>query len=474
MPKIPQAESQSNINVGSTPRINTPEMGMGAVNASERSQKGVVNSIENAEDTLIKVRDFRQQTEANNLTFERLSEIKSRADQDIDFDSTKYETEIDKLGQEAAKTISGQLAKDEFMAGFQKQAIAAKWGIKNEFRARELKSIDASIDYQAQQIIDSYGGMNDAEKMTSVANYRKSLENGVSVGIYNKATADAKYAKFQKDVVEGKVEYDILDNPDYALGELQKGKEGEYATLPDNKRVDFIKQAETRIEKIKNQQEEAIAIAVNQREADLIDLKINGTLTEPQVKKERDQGNISAKFADAMIGALRNPRVDKKVAAQEKKNNTAFNKIALDMVDITKKPGDIRNELLRKNAVGELTDNDFQVLYTFNQAITKEAIDKAMPKKTWLQRLFNNSKDKGIRQEIIADMFKQYMQRIAQGDDPGKAVSEITSTYLDQHLADEAKKPDRSYAINPQNKQRIYSEDGGATWHNEKTGELVK
>ncbi|MFA5388865.1 MAG: hypothetical protein WC312_03825 [Candidatus Omnitrophota bacterium] len=466
MPKIPQATNQTGINVGATPRMDAPEIGLGAAKKSEQAQSEVVQAIAQAEDVLVKVRDFRQTTEAQNYALERLSSIKSAADQDIDFDSSKYETEIDKVGQEAAKTLTGQLAREEFMANFQRQATAVKWGIRNDFRARELQSIDASIGYQGQQIIDNYGGMNDAEKMASIANYRRSLENAVKIGLYNSATAEAKYAKFQKDIIKGSVDYGILNNPQETLAELQKGNDGAYPGLTQSERIDFIKEAETRIEKLNNQQKEAIAIARNQRESELVDAKIAGTLTVPMVKKERELENISTQFADSMIKALERPK--------KKTVNTTFNNLALDILNPDKKEKDIRNDLLNKNAIGELNDQDYQILNTFFRGITKETIDKAMPQKTWLQRLFNNGKDKGLRQEIITQMFKQYMQKISQGDDPGKAVTDIITLHLDNHLAEQAKYPNRQYAINQETQQRIYSDDNGVTWRDEKTGELIK
>jgi hypothetical protein len=178
---------------------------------------------------------------------------------------------------------------------------------------------------------------------------------------------------------------------------------------------------------------------------------------------------ISPRFAKA---AIENIRSAKKVKAET--NSTSFNKLAGDILDPNKKENDIRNELLTKSATGELSENDFQTLYTFFQSANKEAVDKAMPKKTWLERLFNNGKDKGLRQEVITGMFKQYMQKVNNGSDPGKAASEVFNTHLDTHLAEEAQKPARQYATNPQTKQRLYSEDNGATWYDEKTKELIK
>ena len=212
MPKIQRSSNDPKLNVGATPRISIPEMGTGAAAKSAQAQKETLRAIEQAEDTIIKIRDFRETTEASNYAFERLNEIKSASESDIGFDTIKYDTEIDKVGSEAAKTITGQLAQEEFMANFQTQATSTKWGIKNSFRKRELRSIDASINYQGEQIADSFGAMNDAEKISSVANYRKSLENGFNIGLYDKGTVNAKYADFQQKVIEGKIEWDIFSD----------------------------------------------------------------------------------------------------------------------------------------------------------------------------------------------------------------------------------------------------------------------
>jgi len=210
-------------------------------------------------------------------------------------------------------------------------------------------------------------------------------------------------------------------------------------------------------------------VAQDQTESGLIDKYFKGELSRDEVKQLHFNNKISDGFAKTMINNLNSlERINAKT------NSKTFNKIAEDILDSSNKPEDIRNNLLAKNAVGELSDADFQILYTFNQSITKETVDKAMPKRTWLQRLFNNGKDKGLRQEVITQMFKEYAQRISQGDDPAKAVSEIISTHLDNHLAEEAKKPNRQYAVNPETKQKIYSEDGGLTWRDDQTNKVVK
>jgi len=394
-------------------------MPTGPINASQQAQEGVNRAVAEAEDTFTRIRTFRQKNEASAYVFERLNDIKSRADQDIDLDSSKYEAEIEKVGQDASKNIGGQIAREEFAADFQKQATAVKWGIKNDFRVKELKAADATIDYQGQQIIDSYGGMDEATKAISVVNYRKALENGVVLGLYNEGTAKVKYAEFQKKVIKGSVDYGILTNPEEALAELQKGDEGIYPGLDQTDRVNFIKESETRIEKLANQEKETIAIATNKRESELIDLKIAQTLTVPEVKKERGQGTISAQFADTMIRSLERPK-------QAKSNSASFNKIVDFILNPENKPEDIRQELLKENAKGTLPEDEFSVLYAFNQQVNNDTLDKTLPKKNLIQALtFWTDEYAQARPEVKTRMFKLYMQKISAGQNPSSAVDEI-------------------------------------------------
>jgi hypothetical protein len=239
--------------------------------------------------------------------------------------------------------------------------------------------------------------------------------------------------------------------------------------IPQSQFDDLSKEIEINARQISKQERFKQMVAQDNTESGLIDKYFKGELTRDEVNQLHLNKQISDGFAKTMMNNLNSlERINAKT------NSKTFNKIAEDMLDSSNKPEDIRNNLLAKNAVGELSDADFQILYTFNQSITKETVDKAMPKRTWLQRLFNNGKDKGLRQEVITQMFKEYAQRISQGDDPAKAVSEIISTHLDNHLAEEAKKPNRQYAINPETKQKIYSEDGGLTWRDDRTNKVVK
>jgi len=480
MPSIPTYQSTNGIKVG-----NTPELNLSSVNSSKQAQGNLSQAIKNVGENFAeveaargKVRDFRQKNEASILTLNGISEITALSNEDPDFDPTPYEEAIDKKGQEAAKTITNQLAKEEFMANFQRQATVAKWDIRNKFRDRELKSAVESGVYKGKQISSIYTRLSQAEKNTAVLDFKKTLMDGVKAKVYTQSQVNQIDADFQKDIKESVVNAHILANPEAAKAGLEQGKDGPYPDISEEFRTDSIVKADAYDKKYKAEAEAKQKELINTNEDNIVTRMIDPQKEKPtegeivtMMNSENPEEKISPRFAKAVIENIRSAKKYKK----SNKVNTTFNKLAGDILDPkNKKEDEIRNELLSKNAVGELDDSDFQTLYTFFTGVKKDTVDKAMPKKTWMERLFNNGKDKGLRQEVITGMFKQYMQKVNNGDDPAKAVSEIINTHLDNHLAEEAKKPNRQYATNPQTKQRIYSEDNGTTWYDEKTKELIK
>lgn len=335
-----------------------------------------------------------------------------------------------------------------------------------EHESKEWQSAAKDSVYQFSDTqLKRYSLADETEKKNIILSVNNRYEEAVGQGLMTNEEADKERVNFDKQIFYSNVNL----NPQGTINELSKEKEGLYKNLEPEDRSKLISQAEEVIKQQKAQNEQLQQMALDKNETAMIDAKIQGQLNPLQVLQARESGQISARFADTMINALHSSK-----AIGANTNSDTFNKIAEDILNPIKKEDEIRNELLNKNAVGELSNDDFKTLNTFFQSINKEAVDKAMPKKTWLERLFNNGKDAGIRQEIITDMYKQYMNKVSTGEDPGKAVSEIISMHLNQHLTEQAKTPNRQYANNPQTKQRAYSDDGGVTWHDEKTGNLIK
>ncbi len=457
MPSFPRYNSRAS--------ITTERPGPLATGAAERTEAIIkpVQDVLTIGQKLSEAQDTIQFTTAKDNYEVGLADIVSRAEQDPDYNSfPKYVEEMKKLKEKNLRGFNSKLNENKAALDFDTDNQLAAIKLQNVYRKKQIEVGQVKL----QEGINALTLKNDPK---AEADIRGLIDLNVKSGIITPEDG----TKLFNRAMETTIEQDILANPEYALQKLQKGDSGAYKSISPDKRIDLIKQAEERINKVNRQREEAIAIATNQREAELIDAKISGSLNEIQVKQEREAGNISAQFADAMINALRSPKT---VGA--KTDDRVFNKIAEDIVNIKdKKPSDIRNILLAKNASGELNDEDFKTLYTFNEQVQGKEIDKALNKKAFFQRLMTwdwSPEVNQSREEVVANMFKQYMAKVNAGEDPATAVSEITSQQLDAHLAEQRKYPNRQYGVNQETKQRIYSDDGGNTWHDEKTGALVQ
>ncbi len=423
MPRIPTYESNTGIKV-----LPSPGLGLGSINKSAQAQDEVVKTVEQAEDVYVKVRDFRQQAEAQNYVFDKLNEIKSLADQDADFDSSKYETEIDKVGQEAANTISGKLAGEEFLLNFQKQSSALKWGIRNLFKEKELDTARASIEYNRQNIINNYANMNSAEKITAISNFKNMLSGSVKSGISTIDEADQLDMKFQEDIQKSVVNNDIITNPDMAEKELKEGKHGMYPGISDQFRIEAIEKAKAYSKKYTAENEAGRKRKINDNENEVVSRMINPGKqfpTEGEIISLMDNKDINPKFAKEVITNIRSAKKTKIIP--EKKHSAAFN----DMVDIIlNQPDfanteDIRIKLIQENAKGILPDDEFRMLYMFNHQVTGDLMDEGLPKRKFLQSLDSWHKEyAGAQTESKARMFKSYMKKIEAGTDSAIAVDE--------------------------------------------------
>lgn len=244
MPPFKEYRSEVGITTGRALTVTPSSIDTSGVSGAIR---GVGEALLEAEKAMVRVRDFRETTEASNFLFDKTNAIKAVAENDIDFDSSRYELEIDKAITDAAKTITGRLAKEEFVAKAERQSISTKWSIKNMFRDRQFEAARASISYNRKQVLDTVGAMDEAGTITAIDGYRKVLEEGVAKGVIYKEFATFDLQKFEKDVAKSQADYHVLTNPEAALKELQQGEEGDFAEMPAEDRAKYISKAKTKI-----------------------------------------------------------------------------------------------------------------------------------------------------------------------------------------------------------------------------------
>jgi hypothetical protein len=227
-------------------------------------------------------------------------------------------------------------------------------------------------------------------------------------------------AKIASEWNISRAEHIVETDPNFALEELSKEGGGAFKDVPIANRDKLKEDAAWKVEKIVAQNEELQKMAISQGEDELVKMKIARQLTPSKVKEYMDVGKARPKFADEMIRALNSPKTVK-----AKTKDSTFTKLAADIFDTSKKQKDTNLELLVSNSTGDLSDEDFDILYTFNQQVTTDTIDKAIPKQKYLWGLAEWGKDTNLRPEIKARMFKAYMQRVNAGEEPAVAVDAI-------------------------------------------------
>lgn len=425
MPKIPSYDSQVSIQ---SRRLTREGPGLrispDTTQARALTQFGV--TLSGVAEDFIKAKADQEYAAAKVEGYKALAQTKAEAGQDNDFQNfePKYAKKIKEIKETISKTIRSQQAKRLFQQDYELKSTYSYYDIMAAGRKR---FVAYDKDLMAQETVATkeryFSASTPGEKQNAKDELGQIFSRRVENKILNKVEAGNLYAKEIADLDEGQAEYDILGAPSYALGELQKGKHGAYKNLAQDRRVDLIKSAESHVEKLQNQKKEAIAIATNQMEANMVDLKIAGTLTEQQVREEKELGMISEKFANSMTKALRNPKIVKK------SNESTYNKLALDILDPEKDPEDMRIDLLNNNATGKLSDEDFQILYTFNESLTKDIIETQLPKRNFLQAIFDwSGKYAKKKDEVKAQMFKDYMNKVNTGEDPQVAFDSVVET----------------------------------------------
>jgi hypothetical protein len=347
VPKIPEYSSQSNLKVN----VDSPQMGLESVNRSERAQEGVINAIEGIEDTMVKLTNFRQSNEASVYGLDRINTTLASSDNDPEnLDPNKYYTELDKIGPEAAKNISGQVAREEFLASFNGKVEAAKFKIRNEYRQRELNTAKGTIELQGQKIIDNPPqDLHDPLHNQTLMDYRQQYEKAIQIGLYTKDEANYKWGEFLKKVNKGIVYNDIANSPEMALEELQKGKEGKYEGLDDESRLSFIKDAEVAIKRNNKIFEFKIKQEQNSNYKQAMLQAFDGKLSKKSIEDLYAKDLIS----DTQRGKLDN-YIYYNMPTVEEDDLSVYNQISQMQVDGKKSPEEINDIILENSTKNKL------------------------------------------------------------------------------------------------------------------------
>ena len=239
MPKLQEYISQGGISRGRSLVVSPSQIDTRGVSGAI-SEAG--KAILEAEQAMVRVRDFRETTEGMNFVYDKSRAIKSLSREDDGFDPTRYFAELNNTVTDAAKNITGEIAREEFILKAQRQVDAIKADIRDSFRAREIKAGQAGHGYQKKMGLDAVGDMTDAEEVTMINGVRRSLEEGLGL-LWNQDYVDYEMKTFEKDIVMAKATYQTITNPEGFLGIIEKDVDKIYELLDDAEKAGFVSDA---------------------------------------------------------------------------------------------------------------------------------------------------------------------------------------------------------------------------------------
>ena len=370
MGKIPvRSTGSTGIATPNVSTINLPRDSGTNLARDEAVQKEGIAAIREAEDIVVKVRDTQQINAANVYVATEMENIKQRAAEDPDFnDPDKYSTELNKIGADAAKNITGELAKNDFSSRYKVLATATHSAIKNSFRERQLQAAHADFLSNITALEESYfNAVYPQEKAAAAALIKQSIADNVK-GMVVKPDEGVKiWEQVRNDLPVKDAMRDIGRNP---ITALQRLKENAYGIVDEGERAKLMADAEKAAIREKKMQQLGYEQAQEKVAIDLTSKLWDGTLTLSRIQEEMNSGILERKDAEHLKNALISDRTS------DLKITTGKEKVAVDlkqagtymaMWDMILKKGkatDKRRTILKEFADGNLRKEDAVKLYT--------------------------------------------------------------------------------------------------------------
>lgn len=489
MPRIPKYSSQLPLKTGTlTKESSAPRISASVAGIEGRAVAGMGKVIAAVGEKMDAIQAKSQLARANTEAYNAFGQIEQEASQDTNSQGFKerYNTRLKEIKQQISKTITNPRTKNQFSLEYDRDILDTQFRLNKRYNTLIVDEAGASFVQEKEALSEKYyRATTPTEKQLVIDRMGERYNDMFKMGVMTKAGAAEEYKTWKEGLLEGQVDWDILNDPVFTLGELQKGKFGVYKGLALPQRASFIEKAKTRIEKLNKQETEAVAVAMNQRESEFIDMKVAGTLNEQMVLNERAIGQISAKFADSMLNNLRSPRkyepssLDKVMKFNElvewnaniaKREGAWFGIKKVSFDEITK----FRADVLDANAKGYITDTQMKdLLKKTSKTFYREPVfQNALNQLAAQSKLYATPE---VQARVKAEMYGNLIEKVIMGKEPRVAVNEVIQekvfTEVEEAVKAEAE-ANRIFAI--KGKQRIYSDDGGETWYDETTNKRLE
>jgi hypothetical protein len=350
-----------------------------------------------------------------------------------DYDQTYYTQVREKYMKGLSPYQQGKLgtAMDNYYVGYRDNVIQHE---ASQGRLSYSNSWEKNINIKAA---DAFKTADPLALRVKVDGINAEIDNAFALGVIKYDASEKIKKELDTQLFYSRVGID----PQGTINDLTQGKDAEgslYKNLDPQERSKFTNEANQIITK---QKAEAVILrnmAVNKNEVDMVDLKIKGQLTPLMVTQGREKGNIGAKFADSMLTTLYSTKRLKAVT-QDKDFTAMAQQIVMGVTskNYIASQADTRETLNVLNATGQLSDEDYNILTTFNNLITNKNVDKAMPAKNFYQTITVFSDDYApMRPAVRTAVLKSYMRKIAAQIPYEQAANEaMAEQILEMHPA---------------------------------------
>jgi hypothetical protein len=303
MARIPTYESRLEITTAPPGKRRQP------ITAQAEGLGALGRSIANVGEMIHRADQERQYSEASIRAAKALRQIEFDAvnDNNLDGFEKRYQERFQKARTEIINSIKDAEVKEKFQRAFELDLIYSQNRVKRNWIKKLTDRQRANLEQQIEEERKNYFiAATDSEKEKSITKIAALLKNNANLGIITQQEAVKGFQTIKNNLTTGQVEYDIDLNPYIALAELKKGEYGKYKDLDPAKRIDYIKRAETQVEKANITRERNIAIARNQEEAALINQYFQNpdSVKFSTIYNKKMQGLISDEFATQMIKTL--------------------------------------------------------------------------------------------------------------------------------------------------------------------------
>jgi hypothetical protein len=419
MPVLPTYQSKQNI---IQPKVsNAPAVGQQG--GAEDLYKGTETILKGTEDigtkwqTAVDTMDYTK-AKANYET--AIATVKSNAVNDPNPDNQlAHQKQLQDITKDFGNQFHNKELANKAKFELDHNIAIANMEIGNEFKKKQLFAnkinIGTTIDNLVQSKINT---TNPALKADADQQIFALVNAHQASGTITPAEAE-KYLKDSK-IIEVKYEIARDNSTTEKASDLLKALKDtkQYPDLTPTERLSLIEESQKRIFQNNQSYKKQVDNNEDAVTATLAD-KNKPQPSEQQIIAMMDSEQITPKFAKATIENLK--------SIKEKKENRSeyFDKASRKIITPgDTKPEDIRIGLLNANAAGDLSNEEFALLYTFNQEANNKSIDDDSPHKSFARSIIDwsdsNAGSKTI--ESRSRMFKDYMTQVNSGTEPETAV----------------------------------------------------